>query len=122
MRAQERSDAVLAMMGDKSFVFSPSRRSFLMYAKRGRSWVALHDPVGPCEEWPALIARFVALAHAHGGRAAFYQVRPEALPLYLDAGLKLMKLGEEACISLDDVRAGRIAAGQSALCIEARRA
>ncbi len=101
VRAQERSDAVLAMMGDKSFVFSPSRRSFLMYAKRGRSWVALYDPVGPREEWPALIARFVALAHAHAGRAAFYQVRPEALPLYLDAGLKLMKLGEEACINLE---------------------
>ena len=101
VRAQERSDAMLAMMGDKSFVFSPSRRAFLMYAKRGRSWVALHDPVGPRAEWPGLIARFVALAHAHGGRAAFYQVRPEALPLYLDAGLKLMKLGEEACIGLD---------------------
>jgi phosphatidylglycerol lysyltransferase len=100
-RAQERSDAMLAMMGDKSLVFSPSGEAFLMYAKRGRSWVALHDPVGPAAEWPGLIAKFVALAHAHGGRAAFYQVRPEALPLYLDAGLKLMKLGEEACIGLD---------------------
>jgi phosphatidylglycerol lysyltransferase len=101
VRAQARSDAMLAMMGDKSFVFSPSRQAFLMYAKRGRSWVALHDPVGPRAEWPWLIAQFVSLAHAHGGRAAFYQVRPEALTLYLDAGLKLMKLGEEACIGLD---------------------
>jgi len=101
VRAQERSDAMLAMMGDKSFVFSPSRQAFLMYAKRGRSWVALHDPVGPRAEWPGLIARFVSLAHAHGGRAAFYQVRADALALYLDAGLKLMKLGEEACIGLD---------------------
>jgi phosphatidylglycerol lysyltransferase len=100
VRAQERSDAVLAMMGDKSFVFSRSGRAFLMYAKHGRSWVALHDPVGPRGEWAELIARFVAEAHAHGGRAAFYQVRPDALPLYLDAGLKLMKLGEEACIAL----------------------
>jgi phosphatidylglycerol lysyltransferase len=72
-----------------------------MYAKRGRSWVALHDPVGPRTEWPGLIAQFVSLAHAHGGRAAFYQVRPEALPMYLDAGLKLLKLGEEAHIGLD---------------------
>ena len=101
VRTQERSDAALAMMGDKSFVFSPSNKAFLMYAKRGRSWVALYDPIGPHYEWPGLIARFVALAHQHGGRAAFYQVRPEALPLYLDAGLKLMKLGEEACINLE---------------------
>ena len=32
-----------------------------------------------------------------------------------------MKLGEEACIKLDDVRAGRTAAVASALCSEARR-
>ncbi len=101
VRAQERSDAMLALMGDKQFLFSPSRRSFLMYAKRGRSWVALYDPVGQRCEWPALIAEFVALAHRHDGRAAFYQVRPDCLPMYLDAGLKLMKLGEEATIALD---------------------
>lgn len=102
VRRQERSDAVLAMMGDKSFLFSRSRQAFLMYAKRGRSWVALHDPVGSAQEWPELIADFVTLAHRHSGRAAFYQVRPDALPLYLEAGLTLMKLGEEACISLRD--------------------
>ncbi|MFL5252872.1 MAG: phosphatidylglycerol lysyltransferase domain-containing protein, partial [Rhodopila sp.] len=102
IRAQERSDAMLAMMGDKSFLFSPDRRAFLMYAKRGRSWVALYDPVGPREAWPGLIAELVRLAHAHDGRAAFYQVRPDSLPLYLEAGLRLIKLGEEARIDLHD--------------------
>jgi phosphatidylglycerol lysyltransferase len=102
VRAQERSDAMLAMMGDKSFLFSPDRRAFLMYAKRGRSWVALYDPVGPREAWPGLIAELVRLAHAHDGRAAFYQVRPDSLPLYLEAGLRLIKLGEEARIDLHD--------------------
>lgn len=102
VRAQERSDAGLALMGDKSFLFSHSRNAFLMYAKHGRTWAALHDPVGPREEWPALIRTFVSLAHAHGGRAAFYQVRADALPLYLDAGLTLMKLGEEARVMLQE--------------------
>jgi len=101
IRGQERSAATLAMMGDKSFLFSSSGSSFLMYAKRGRSWVALFDPVGPCEEWPELVWRFVELADNHGGRAAFYQVRPDSLPLYLDAGLRVVKVGEEACIYLD---------------------
>ncbi|HXZ08457.1 MAG TPA: bifunctional lysylphosphatidylglycerol flippase/synthetase MprF, partial [Paraburkholderia sp.] len=100
VRAQERSDAGLALMGDKSFLFSKSRDAFLMYAKHGRTWAALHDPVGPREEWVELIGEFMAMAHAHGGRAAFYQVRADALPLYLDAGLTLMKLGEEARIEL----------------------
>jgi phosphatidylglycerol lysyltransferase len=102
VRAQERSDAGLALMGDKSFLFSQSRNAFLMYAKRGRTWAALHDPVGPRDEWPALIREFVSLAHTHGGRAAFYQVRADALPLYLDAGLTLMKLGEEARVMLQE--------------------
>ncbi len=99
--AQPRSDALLAMIGDKSFLFTASRRCFLMFSKRGRSWVALYDPVGPRSEWPDLIRSFVELAASHGGRAAFYQVRPETVTLYLEAGLNLMKLGEEAWIRLD---------------------
>ena len=71
-----------------------------MYAKRGRTWAALGDPVGSREEWPELVWRFVELADAHGGRAAFYQVPAASVPLYLDAGLKLLKLGEEAHVPL----------------------
>ena len=122
VREQERSDAWLAAMGDKSFLFSASGRAFLMYAKRGRSWVALYDPVGPRAEWPELIARFVALAGTHGGRAAFYQVRPDSLPLYLDAGLRLFKLGEEARIELRDFGLQGAASLGAALRAQARRA
>jgi phosphatidylglycerol lysyltransferase len=100
IRGQERSAAMLALMGDKSFLFSRTAKSFLMYAKRGRSWVALFDPVGPHEEWSELVWRFVELADAHSGRAAFYQVRPDSLPVYLDAGLRVVKVGEEACVAL----------------------
>ena len=31
----------------------------------------------------------------------FYQVKPESLPLYIDLGLNLSKLGEEARVPLD---------------------
>ncbi len=93
---------MLALMGDKSFLFSASGKSFLMYATRGRSWIALFDPVGPSEEWPELVWRFVELADANGGRAAFYQIRPEGLPIYLDAGLRVVKVGEEAFINLKE--------------------
>ena len=100
IREQDRSQAMLALMGDKSLMFSETGDSFIMYGKRGRSWIALFDPVGPFKEWPKLIKGFVALAAGHGGRAAFYQIRPENLPFYLDAGLSVMKLGEEACVDL----------------------
>ena len=101
LRAQPRADANLALMGDKSFLFSASGEAFLMFARRGQTWAALFDPVGPRDEWGELIWRFVELADAHGGRAAFYQVRTEALPPYIDAGMKLLKLGEEARVPLD---------------------
>ncbi|MDG4897702.1 bifunctional lysylphosphatidylglycerol flippase/synthetase MprF [Mesorhizobium sp. WSM4976] len=97
---QDRSQAMMAMMGDKSLLFSDSGNAFIMYGKRGRSWIALFDPVGPVEDWHELITRFVTLAASHGGRAAFYQVRPETLRHYLDAGLSVMKLGEEACVQV----------------------
>lgn len=100
IRLQGHGEGLLAMMGDKSLLFSASGKAFVMYGKRGRSWIALFDPVGPDEEWTELIQRFIGLADGHGGRAAFYQIRPENLPYYLDAGLTVMKLGEEACVPL----------------------
>ncbi len=102
IRAQDRADAALALMGDKSFLFSASGRSFLMYARQGRSWVALYDPVGPRREWAELIWQLVEKADSHDGRVAFYEVRPDSLPFYLDAGLEVRKLGEEARVSLAD--------------------
>jgi len=36
----------LAMTGDKSLLFNESHTAFIMYAKRGRSMVALYDPIG----------------------------------------------------------------------------
>lgn len=102
VRAQPGAKACLALMGDKSLLFSESEQAFIMYGLRGRSWVSLYDPIGPQQEWPELIWRFVELAHEHGGRAAFYLVRPESLSLYLDAGLRVYKLGEHAHVPLAD--------------------
>jgi lysylphosphatidylglycerol synthetase-like protein (DUF2156 family)/type IV secretory pathway VirJ component len=98
--AQPRPDALLALMSDKSLLFSDTGQSFLMFAKHGRTWAALGDPVGLPNESVELIWRFIELADAHGSRVAFYQVQPASLPLYLDSGLRVMKVGEEARIPL----------------------
>ncbi|MCC6710108.1 MAG: bifunctional lysylphosphatidylglycerol flippase/synthetase MprF [Gammaproteobacteria bacterium] len=100
LERQSSADAYLALMGDKQFLFSDSGEAFIMYGQRGRSWIALFDPVGPQREWAELVWRFKEMAHARGGRAAFYQVRPQTLPIYLDAGLRVYKLGEEAHVPL----------------------
>jgi phosphatidylglycerol lysyltransferase len=98
--AQPSAEANLALMGDKHLLFSTQGNAFIMYGRQGRSWISLFDPVGREAEWPELIWRFIELATDHGGRATFYQVRGDTLPLYLDAGLRAFKLGEYAYVSL----------------------
>lgn len=100
IKAQARPSAQLALLGDKKLLFSDDGSAFIMYARQGRSWIALFDPVGPEDAWAPLIWRFVEMARVAGGRAVFYQVAPENLALYADAGLVAFKLGEEARVHL----------------------
>ncbi|MEN3952722.1 bifunctional lysylphosphatidylglycerol flippase/synthetase MprF [Iodidimonas sp. SYSU 1G8] len=97
---QSSVDADLVRMGDKSIMFSDVGDAFIMYARQGRSWIALFDPVGAPAAWPELVWRFVEAAQREGGRAVFYQVGPDALSLYVDAGLRAFKLGEDAQVAL----------------------
>ncbi len=102
LRHQPSADACIALMGDKHFLFSDSGNAFLMFGRRGRSWVGLFDPIGPQSEWSELVWRFIERSREQGGRASFYQVRPQTLPVYLDAGLRVFKLGEYASVRLTD--------------------
>jgi phosphatidylglycerol lysyltransferase len=92
--------ANLALLGDKQLLFSEQRDAFIMYRRSGRSWIALGDPVGNAARFPELAWRFRELCDEHGGWCVFYQVTAEKLPLYLDLGLSLSKLGEEARVPL----------------------
>ncbi|MFZ5467674.1 MAG: bifunctional lysylphosphatidylglycerol flippase/synthetase MprF [Pseudomonadota bacterium] len=100
VRAQDRAMGNLALLGDKSIMLSEEGDAFLMFGKRGSSFIALGDPVGPPAVAEDLAWRFRELVSREGGRVAFYQVRPESLPLYLDMGLMPLKIGEEAVVML----------------------
>ncbi len=92
--------ANLALLGDKHLLFNERGNALLMYGVQGRTWVTMGDPVGPREEWEELVWRFREISDHHDGWTAFYQVQPDSLPLYLDLGLTLLKLGEEARVEL----------------------
>jgi phosphatidylglycerol lysyltransferase len=94
------TSAHLAMLGDKTFLFNAAGTAFLMYGISGNSWIAMNDPVGPEGELEDLVWRFREAADRHGDRAVFYQVSRKRLPLYLDMGLSLLKIGEEARVAL----------------------
>ncbi|MBI3607414.1 MAG: bifunctional lysylphosphatidylglycerol flippase/synthetase MprF [Nitrospirae bacterium] len=92
--------ASLALLGDKSLFFDEHGTAFLMYGVEGRSWVVLGDPIGSDDAKAALAWDFRELCDRHGGWPVFYQVDRESLPLYLDLGLTLLKLGEEGRVPL----------------------
>ena len=92
----------LAMTGDKSLLFNESHTAFIMYAKRGRSMVALYDPIGDNTKRADLIWAFRDLCDAHHLRPVFYQVKAANLPFYMDIGLRTIKLGEEALVDLGE--------------------
>lgn len=93
-------DGGLVLTGDKALLFHPEEDAFLMFARRGRSLVALFDPIGKANHRAELIWQFRDLCDVHHARPVFYQVRAENLPYYMDIGLSALKLGEEARVDL----------------------
>jgi phosphatidylglycerol lysyltransferase len=94
--------ANLALLADKDLLFSDNGNAFVMYSVEGRSWVALGDPVGAELEKRELVWRFREMCDRHDGWPVFYEIGTGHLDLYLDLGLTLMKLGEEARVPLED--------------------
>ena len=96
--ADSLGNAVLA--GDKRLLFHDAGDAFIMYQVANRSWVALGDPVGTSARQEELVWKYRELCDRHAGRTVFYQVSAECLPFYVDLGLSLVKLGEEARVPL----------------------
>jgi phosphatidylglycerol lysyltransferase len=92
--------AHLALLSDKSLLFSDDRRGFIMYGVEGNSYVAMGDPVAPPEQARELAWRFRELCEYHGGWSVFYQIGRQNLDLYIDLGVNLLKIGEEARVPL----------------------
>ncbi len=92
--------AGLVRLGDKKLIFSDCGQAFIMYGCRGRSMVALFDPVGPRHLWAPLVLKFRAEAERLMLRPVFYQVSSAFLPMAVEVGMKPYKIGEEAVLDL----------------------
>jgi lysylphosphatidylglycerol synthetase-like protein (DUF2156 family) len=89
-----------ALVGDKRFLFSPSGKSFICYAIKGRVWLALGGPVGQADEATALVGSFLAAAKAARAQASFYGVGPQFDPIAENFALTRLKTGERALLDL----------------------
>jgi phosphatidylglycerol lysyltransferase len=92
--------ANLALLGDKNLLFDERHESFIMYEVSGSSWVAMGDPVGPASSCEQLAWDYIERCDRVAASPVFYQVCADNLALYVDLGLSLIKLGEEARVEL----------------------
>ena len=98
--SSEDTEAGIALTGDKAFLISEDARAFIAYADTGRSLIAKGDPIGDPKSGRRLIWQLRELADRQGRRCAFYAVSPAYLPIYLDLGLTILKIGEVARVDL----------------------
>nr|GEZ44936.1 hypothetical protein [Tanacetum cinerariifolium] len=115
IKASSQPDGGLVLTGDKAVLMHPDGNAFLMYAHRGRSLVALYDPIGPTQQRAELIWQFRDLCDVHHARPVFYQVRAENLPFYMDIGLTSSDLAVRKVKVHVGTRTGREALASQAL-------
>jgi phosphatidylglycerol lysyltransferase len=92
----------LALLGDKYLLWNPAHSAFIMFATTSKFWIAMGDPIGDPQAFEELLWDFREQADQHGASIVFYQISDQELPVYLDLGLSLFKLGEEARVDLSD--------------------
>ena len=102
-RSSQEASVFLALTGDKSFFFSPTGKSMMCFAEEGPYWFVMGDPLGDREEFSDLVWSFREKAEVNGRKAVYYEVRERNLSLYIEQGLALIKIGENAKVPLADL-------------------
>jgi lysyl-tRNA synthetase, class II len=87
-----------ALRRDKSYLFSPSRSSFLAYRVVAGTALVSGDPVGDEAEIDLLLSELRRIVRAHGWRLAVVGASDAHLERYRELGLKAVSIGEEAVL------------------------
>lgn len=102
VRNGDETQGFLSLLGDKKLFWSRDRRAFVMFADTPKYWIAMGNPVGDKASFEGLLWGFREEADRHGVKIVFYEAGEALLPLFLDLGLTLLKIGEEAKVKLAD--------------------
>ena len=92
--------ARLALLSDKEYYFSPSHRSVIAFVVKGRSAIALGDPIGPEDDRLETLYSFREFCRSNDWFPAFYEVGSEQLNHYRAMGWHWIQIGEEAIVNL----------------------
>ena len=94
--------ACLAFTGDKELFFNDADTAFLMYAVQGNKWIAYSDPIGPKDAIVPLVWSFWEEAYDNAAHPVMFEVSEAYLPLWIEMGFALHKIGEEAVIKVGE--------------------
>ncbi len=92
--------AHFCLLPDKNYYFSSSKKTVIAYVPKGRSAIALGDPIGAPGDLKDAIIGYQEFCVSNDWYPAFYQTLPHNLDLYKTLGLKAVKIGEEAIVDL----------------------
>nr|MBA3685971.1 lysylphosphatidylglycerol synthetase family protein [Planctomycetota bacterium] len=98
---ETRADTQRALVGDEALLIDRAIPGFIRFVAEGRSWIALGEPVGPAASASDQIWRFRERCDRARVRPLFYHIGAASMHSYLDAGLRLIEVGEEAVIAVD---------------------
>ncbi len=93
--------SAFALAAETDYFFSPNGRAVVPYHFESDTLLVLGDPVGPDEELAPLLEAFAAYCREHDWLFAFFQARPERLPLYRRLGWRWLHIGEDPVLWTD---------------------
>lgn len=93
------TQAHLLLLNDKLYYFDEGG-SVVGYVVEGRIALTLGDPIGPPADIAHCIASFESFCKSNDWEAAFYQVMPDYLEAYREAGCRALCIGSEAIVNL----------------------
>lgn len=93
--------ASFALAPDADYFFSGNRRALIAYRFESDTLLGIGDPIGPDDELAPLLAEFAADCAEHDWAFAFFQSRPERLPLYQSLGWRALHIGEDPILWTD---------------------
>ncbi len=94
------AEANLMFVGDKSFVFTPSGRSCVMYRPHAGFWISMGNPVGPAEETFEALTAFHEASDRAGKAPVIYAANGDLLLPLVELGYVIRKIGETACVDV----------------------
>jgi lysyl-tRNA synthetase class 2 len=90
--------AYFKLRRDAHYLFSPDRRAFVGYRIENGVLLVSGDPVGPDDALPALATAVCRHSERHGLELAALGASERMLPLWREAGLRTLYVGDEAIV------------------------